>query len=195
MRQDAHRAWGLAVVWVAASAALCASPGQARASALRVDVTPEGAARAEAQAPSGAMLRVEVTVEVVGAQAVVRVAMPADQLALKHHWRTDVWRLGDDGGAESVAPLQLTRDAAGVLRAAWSGPADQLGRVAVVVRCGPHAPLAETLFWIEPARWRAPRRDAKTPKGRRCADPLRVWMREARLGRRAGPRLSTARGC
>lgn len=144
-----------ALVAVAASALLWAAP-EAHASVLRIDVTPESTARAK-QTPSAMTLDVQVEARALNDYVIVRIAMPADQPALEHHLRTEVWRLDDDKGAGLTVPLQFKRDDKGVLHAEWSVKANQLDRMVVVVRCGPHAPLAETMYWIEPKRWLAPK--------------------------------------
>jgi hypothetical protein len=121
----------------------------AEASAMRIDVRKNAPAM-----PAGFQVDVDVRKSPDRHGLHVFTIHVPKQKATEHYWRTDFWTVEQKTGATSVIPIHYEMNAQGTRTFEVSATSRVLadGGI-VVVRVGPAAPLAETLYFVHLDSW------------------------------------------
>jgi hypothetical protein len=129
-----------ACVMVSAVSFAALSPRDAGASAIRYSLN-------KSNQPT-APLKFSVLLRATGATFDVHLAVPRSQPQLDFLWRVDVlWRT-QAGGTLLDVPVRTTLDH-GDLTVDFNADAATLYSLEIWIRCGEHAPLAETIYAVE----------------------------------------------
>jgi len=128
-----------ACVVASAISLVALSPRDAGASAIRISLNKSNQATAA--------LKFSVVLRATGSTVDVHLAVPRSQPQLDHLWRVDVLLRGPAGTLLDV-PVSTTLDH-GDLTADINADPATLNGVEIWIRCGEHAPLAETIYAVE----------------------------------------------